>query len=209
MEPRVLLVVVALLGVGALAPGSAAQAQPRAQPRPSATYFLGELELGASFTGDGGAAGAVTFGGGGMLRGSRLRFYLLGRAGFSQYGDDGRGALGSRRGHESGSFRDLALGPRVYVPLWGNLRWYVDGMVGASHASGSFTTAGGPSLQAYEWVWLINAGSGFQLRMSRMLSLGLRVNFAFNGDGLIGVMRNAGLHDPVRTAATGGVSWHF
>lgn len=205
MRMRVFSLALATFALATLWPGAAAHAQPAMRP---ATHFLAELELGAAFTGHGGPAGAVTFGGGGMLRGSSLRFYLLGRASLSEYSAGAAGALGGH-GHESGSFRDLALGPRVYVPLWGNLRWYLDGMVGGSHVSGSFASAGRPALEAYEWVWLLNAGSGLQLRVSRLVSLGLRANFAFNGKGLVGVMRSAGLHDPLRASLTGGVTWHF
>jgi hypothetical protein len=195
---------IALLGclAACVAAPSAAHARP-------GTHFLVELDAGATLSGNGGPAAALALGAGGKLKGFPARFYLLGRTSVSEYDADASSPASAEPAIESGSFRDFALGPRVYLPLIGPLRWFAEGLFGASDASGTFLEPGLLPLSAEQWSPLAMISSGLQMRIFYELSLGVRFAMAWNGPGLIGVERVAGLHDPMRMSVTGGVTWHF
>jgi hypothetical protein len=172
------------------------------------THFLAELDAGASLTGDGGPQASIALGAGGKLKGFAPRFYVLGSFARSAY-EASSGAPFD--GDEYGSFGDLALGPRVYLPIAGPLRLFVDGQLGASYASATFVErdSGRGPLSADEWLGLGIVSSGLSLRLIRALSIGARVSLAFNEAGLAGAARLAGVRDPVRVSINAGVTWHF
>jgi len=182
------------------APASAASA---------GTHFLLELDGGALLSGSGGPAVRTAFGAGGKLKGFPVRFYLLGQVGASAYtatpSREDAGWLGS----EQGSFYDFALGPRLYLPIIGPLRVFVEGLLGASRASGIYDAPGRASLQAYEWLALAQLSAGLQWRVLHELSCGVRAGLAFTETGLTGVARSAGAHDVARPSLMAGVTWHF
>ena len=185
-----------------------AHAAPALAKRPG-THFLAELDGGAVLTGNGGPAARVAFGAGAKLKRFPARFYLLGQFAASSYQADAPSELSPWSGVEEGSFDDLALGPRVYLPIVGPLRFFVEGMFGATLASGSYVEAGLLPLEGDQWVALALVSTGVQLRLLHELSIGLRAGFAFNATGLTGIARVAGIHDDVRPTLTGGVTWHF
>lgn len=180
-----------------------------AHAKPRGSHFLAEVDLGACLSGDAGPAASIALGAGGKFKGFPARFYLLGRFGRSEYQATSSAVMSPWSGAESGSFGDLALGPRVYLPLVGPLRWFLDGLFGASLASGTYLEPGLAPLSAEQWLALAAVSTGLQLRLLYELSFGARVEFAFNQGGLIGVQRVAGVHDSVRTTFTGGLTWHF
>jgi hypothetical protein len=180
-----------------------------AHARGPGSHFLAELDAGACLSGDAGPAASIAIGAGGKFRGFPARFYLLGRFERSEYSATSPAAISPWPGSETGDFSDLAFGPRVYLPIVGPLRWFADGLIGASWVSGAYVERGLAPLSAEQWLALAAVSTGLQLRVSYALSVGARVEFAFNPSGLVGVERSAGLHDPVRTTITGGVTWHF
>lgn len=173
------------------------------------THFLVELDGGALLTGDGGPAVHVAMGAGAKLKQFPARFYLLGEFGASGYGATTPRDFSPWPGSERGEFEDLALGPRVYWPILDALRIYVEGLVGATYASGTYSEYGLQPLRAYEWLALAQLGVGLQWRFWYELALGVRAGFSFNESGLTGVSRAAGAHDSVRTTLTAGLTWHF
>jgi hypothetical protein len=172
----------------------------RAYARGAGTHFLLEADAGACLSGDAGPAASLAFGAGGKWKGFAPRLYLLGSFARSEY---------AANSIEHGSFSDLALGPRVYLPIAGPLRWFADAQFGASYAEGSYLEPELAELSADQWLALAVISSGLQVRLLQMLSVGARIAFAFNEAGLVGVSRLAGVHDPVRTSITAGVTWHF
>jgi hypothetical protein len=170
------------------------------QAKRAGTHFLVEIDAGACLSGDAGPAASVAFGAGGKFKGFAPRFYVLGSYGYSEY---------SAESVEEGGFSDLALGPRMVLPIIGPLRWFIDGSFGASYATGRFLEPELAPLAADEWLALARVSTGLQLRLIKTLSLGMRVGFAFNEAGLVGVSRLAGVHDPFRTTVSAGVTWHF
>jgi hypothetical protein len=180
-----------------------------AHARGPGSHFLAELDLGACLSGDAGPAASFALGAGGKFRGFPARFYLLGRFERSEYSATSPAAISPWPGAETGNYADLALGPRVYLPIVGELRWFTDGLVGASWVSGTYVEQGLAPLSAEQWLPLAAVSTGLQLRVLYALSIGARVEFAFNRAGLVGVERSAGVHDAVRTTITGGVTWHF
>jgi hypothetical protein len=174
------------------------------------THFLAELDAGALLSGDGGPTASVALGAGGKLRGFAPRFYLLGTFGVGEYEAAPAADLATWAGSETGTFSDLALGPRVYVPIIGRLRWFGEGLLGASYASATYVEPGLPApLAAGEWLLLGVVATGLQWRFSTAIAAGARVAFSFNEAGLAGVSRLAGVHDDARTAVMLGATWHF
>lgn len=179
----------------------------RAGPRDSGTYGIAELEGGALLSGNGGPALRAALGAGAKWKRWPARFYIVGQFGASSYSADDPAMRGSAA--EEGAFYDLTLGPRVYLPIVGALRLFVEGQFGASLASASHFEYGRSTAYAREWLWLVQVCAGLQWRLLYELSIGARVSLAFNGSGLPGVARYAGAHSAARPALTGGVTWHF
>lgn len=181
-----------------------------ARAHANGTHFLAELDAGASLSGDGGPAASLALGAGGKLRGFAPRFYLLGTFGCSEYEAAPAADVATWAGNETGTFSDLALGPRMYVPIFGRLRWFGEGLIGASYASATYVEPGLPApLSAGEWLLLGVVATGLQWRFTTAFALGARVAFAFNEAGLTGVSRLAGVHDAARTSVMLGATWHF
>ena len=181
----------------------------RAAPRDRGTHYLAELDGGALLTGQSGPAFRAALGVGGKWKGFPLRFYLIGQFGASSYAAEAPAGLATAAATEQGAYEDLALGPRVVVPIYGPLRLYVEGVFGASLASARHIEPGRPELYARQWLTLAIVSAALQWRVLYPLSLGVRFSAAFNEDGLPGVARYAGVHDAARLALTGGVTWHF
>ncbi|MET0390384.1 MAG: hypothetical protein ABW321_30710, partial [Polyangiales bacterium] len=104
---------------------------------------------------------------------------------------------------------DLAIGPRIYVPISEAWRVFGEAVFGASLANGQYSELGRPPLRAQEWLALAQLSVGVQWRVVYALSLGLSASFAFNETGLIGVARTSGAHAAVRPSVMGGIAWHF
>ena len=181
----------------------------RACARGTSTHFLAELDAGATLSGSGGPAASIALGAGGKLECLPPRFYVIGTFAASTYTASSSAAQSPWPATENGRFADLALGPRVYVPVLG-VRWFGEALLGASHASATYDEAGlSTELVADEWLVLAMVATGVQWRLLPALSIGLRVAFSFNEAGLIGVARLAGVHDTARTSIGLGAAWQF
>jgi len=202
MRHALALLSVVLFAIGSLtaAPASAKRA---------GSHFLAELDGGALLTGNGGPALRVALGAGGKFKHFPARFYLLGQFAASSYTATAPPELSRWSGSEEGQFGDLALGPRMYLPIVGRLRLFVEGLIGATLASGSYFEQGLAPLRAYEWLALAQVSAGLQWRVLYELSLGIRAGFAFNQTGLTGVARVAGVRDLTRPTLAAGLTWHF
>lgn len=181
----------------------------RAAPRDTGTHAIAELEGGALLSGKGGPALRAALGIGGKWRGFPARFYLVGHFGASGYVAEPPESRAQEQSSEEGAFYDFALGPRVYWPIIGPLRLFVEALAGATLASANHVEYGRSSLSASEWLLLAQASAGLQWRLLYQLSVGARVSVTLNESGLTGVARYAGVHDRVRSALTAGVTWHF
>ena len=192
----------------ALALGCVTHAAPAAAKRPG-THFLAELDGGVLLSGSGGPAARVAVGAGAKFTNFPARFYLLGSFSASAYEAAAARSVSPWPGSEEGNFDDFALGPRVYLPIVGPLRFFAEGLFGATLAYGTYTEQGLAPLHAYEWLALAQVAVGLQWRLLYELSLGVRAGLAFNQAGLTGVARVAGVHDEARPTLTAGVTWHF
>ena len=89
----------------------------------------------------------------------------------------------------------------MYLPIAGRLRWFGEGLLGASYASATYVEPGLPlPLRPGEWLLLGVVATGLQWRFTTAFAAGVRVAFSFNEAGLAGVSRMAGVHDGARTA---------
>ena len=196
--PNCALLWLGLLLAGALLPD-------RAQARGS--HFLLEVGAGATLSGDGGVAVSADLGAGGKFRAFPPRFYWIAHFGLSHYEEERLSALPPQ--HEEGSFYDLATGPRVYVPLSGELRWLGEALLGASRVEGRYSQPDLGPLSAERWLLLGLLSTGLQLRVLQQLSVGVRITLALDQGTLPGVHRLAGASSPARTSLTTGLTWHF
>jgi hypothetical protein len=178
------------------------------RPSRPGTHFIAEVNGGGSFAGGVGPTVGGVLGVGGKLRGFPLRFYLISEFAYASNAQEG--TLQSRAAgfREERSFRDLALGLRIYMPL-GRLRLFVDAMGGGSHTHAFLERDGLSSLSASDWSGMGLVAGGLQLRLIHHLSLGMRFKAVFSGDGLDDLRAMESIEDPVRTSATVGLTWHF
>jgi hypothetical protein len=197
-----------------LAPLAAAQeipceAGPCLQPKRRGTHFIAELNGGSSLHGKGGLALEGVLGVGGKLRGFPLRFYLVGEFAYSSSSDEGSLPAAGLPFSESRSHRDLALGLRVYIPVYRPVRLFFDLMGGGSHATAVFERAGLSTLSTQGWYPLALAAAGVQFRLFHHLSLGLRSRLVLTDDGMDELRKISGGDDSIRASITAGLTWHF
>lgn len=182
---------------------------PCVKPRPPGTHFLVELHGGGSLNRDGGLAVDGLVGVGGKLRWLPLRFYLITEFAYSTLTEEGQIQSLPLMFRDERSFRDLALGLRTYVPLWRNLRFFVDLMGGATLQAASLERDTLMSRSASGWIPLALGAAGLQVRLFHHLSLGVRAKMVFTRDDLAGLHAAVGRDTPLRAALTAGLTWHF
>jgi hypothetical protein len=207
------LLTIGLLSLTAARPSMAQEipcaAGPCVKPPQPGTHFIAEINGGGSFTGNVGPAVGGVLGVGGKLRGFPLRFYLIGELSWASVSSEGTLPSGSLAFREERSYRDLALGLRIYVPVYGPLRLFVDAMGGGSHAAALMEREGLSTLSTNDWNAVGLLASGVQVRLFHHLSIGLRARVVLGGDNLEGLRQLVGTDTPTRTSMTAGLTWHF
>lgn len=183
---------------------------PCTRPQRRGTHFLAEVNGGGALMGKGGLAIGGLVGVGGKLRGFPLRFYLVGEFAYSSASDSVHlpgTALGV---DEERSYRDVGMGLRIYIPVYGPLRLFLDAMGGASYAAGTFHRQGLATLSAGDWKPLALTAAGVQFRLFHHLSLGARAKIVFTSDGMEELRTiSGGSESSVRSTITAGLTWHF
>lgn len=181
-----------------------------AHAKPRGTHFLAEVHGGSTTYGSGGLALSAAFGVGGKLRGFPPRFYLLTEVGTSGSTTTGAVAGAGVTYRDERRFYDFAGGLRIYLPIWGPIRLFAEGLIGASYLSANLARAGQPTLSAAGWAALFQAGAGLQVRLLRHLSAGGRFKMMFGDDDGVGGFREiVGADAPLRSMATVSLSYHF
>lgn len=174
---------------------------------PRGTHFLSEFNGGVHL-GDEGSALQALLGVGGKPRGFPLRFYLVGEVGYSSIEQISRGVDGGAIQDLRGSL-DLAAGLRIYWPVLGSLRLFVDGLLGVSRVDATLHHQGFRSLHSNDFYLAGIMAGGVQYRLIRSLSLGLRLRVTLAEDGLAEPRRALLGSSSTRTSLTGGLTWHF
>jgi hypothetical protein len=172
------------------------------------THFIAEISGGSTTYGHGGLALEGVVGVGGKLRGFPPRFYLIGEFAYSSNTISGSTPLAGNSFRDKRTYRDLAAGLRIYLPIFGPIRLFADALVGASHISTSLERDGHDLTVADGWQGLFSLGGGLQVRIWRHLSLGARFKAVVSGDDVANLRRLTGT-SPTRLSATAGVTWHF
>jgi hypothetical protein len=193
------------------APHGLAQAQrvteTASAPRLRGTHHMAELEGGITPAATPGFAGSLLFGSGGRPPGTPLRIYAIAEVSFA----DSQPAIALRvpsvRADER-SYFGLAAGVRLYVPIAGELRLFLDALGGASYNTAKLETA---AVQLDESDWFIQGAlaGGLQYRLLNGLSLGARVKWTASDDPLSDVRDRLGLSDAFPFTITTGMTWHF
>jgi len=183
---------------------------PCMKPQRRGTHFLAEINGGGALMGDGGLAIGGIVGVGGKLRGFPLRFYLVSEFAYSSASDSGHLPGVNLGVDQERSYRDIGMGLRIYVPVYGPLRLLLDAMGGASYAAGTFHREGLATLSAGDWRPLALTAAGVQFRLFHHLSIGARAKFIFTSDGMEELRAISGdAESGVRTTVTAGLTWHF
>jgi hypothetical protein len=181
---------------------------PPERPVDPGTHFLTGIEGGMTVSGGIDFAGALTFGIGGKFVGFPLRFYALGEVGYA--GAEHADVVDGRAFSESRSAFDLALGLRVYIPVFGPLRLFVDTLGGAAMVNSTLVRPGMTTLESdNEWAWAFVAGAGVQVRLFENLSIGGRLRLLFTDDPLSDLRDQLGIGTPIPVSVTVGATWHF
>lgn len=173
------------------------------------THFLIELNGGGTVYDGGGMAMEGVMGVGGKLWSLPMRFYLVTEFAYNtstDSGDVGGAPLGYR---DERSFRDVALGLRVYMPIYGRLRLFGDIMGGGSHQTITLERDELPTRVASGWSPLAHLAAGVQFRLLYHLSLGARAKVVLTSDDLAGLHAAVGKAAPTRATVTAGLTWHF
>ncbi|MEM9071564.1 MAG: hypothetical protein AAGE52_23860 [Myxococcota bacterium] len=174
---------------------------------PKGTYFLAELYAGLNFHEGLGGAGHLLVGAGGRRAGGFLRFYLVGGLGVTTVAQDFRlgGVLQAR---EERRALDLMIGLRIYAPVFGPFRIFVEALTGGAYV-GSNLLRSGDRWQGSDWSPLGHFAFGLQVRVLHQLSLGLRFGYRITRDPLQEFREGAGLGRGRTASMTAGATWHF
>jgi hypothetical protein len=182
---------------------------PCLSPRREGTHFIAEIAGGGALYGRGGGivVGGL-FGAGGQLRRLPLPLYVVTEVAYNTTTDAGHGptlpAFRDERTH-----RDLALGLRIYVPVFGPLRFFAEVLGGGSYVSASLDRADVAPIASAGWVRLALVGGGLQVRLFHHFSLGVRTRIVLTDDDLGGLRAMTGAERAVRVSLLGGMTWHF
>ncbi|NOZ85346.1 MAG: hypothetical protein GXP49_03610 [Deltaproteobacteria bacterium] len=177
------------------------------------THFALELDGGAAFglsydeCKPGYTAGA-SFGLGGRPGGSPLVFYFLTAYKRNNMELDG-GQLSLDR-----TVNSLLFGPRMVLPLFYGLRFFIEGLIGPAWVSSKLRAKSDVSLeQGTETRFAYSLAAGFQYRIIESLSIGIKATYADEykdeQDPLVLLVNGSG-GDPGRRVTTSAfVTFHF
>jgi hypothetical protein len=182
---------------------------PCLRPRAAGTHFLVEVSGGGTLIGGRGPAVGGMLGVGGALRGLPLRFYLVGELAYLSSTESGASSLIPDGFRDARSQRDLALGLRVYLPIYGGLRLFADALGGGSYHAGSIEGPGLPTRSSSGWAPLGVFATGLQVRFIQQLAVGLRVRFTLSRDELDGLREAMGDAATRPVSFMAGLTWHF
>lgn len=208
----VLALVCSLLPTHASAQEIPCEAGPCLQrlPRHRPTHFIAELDGGSSTYGSGGLALGVVLGVGGKLRGFPPIFYLIGELSYNTSAESSSSGLAGGGYRDDRAFRDVAVGLRVYLPIWGPIRLFSDAGVGGSYVTANIERQGLPMVSADGWMPIFQLGGGLQVRLFHHLSVGMRFKAVFGSDESVGALHQlVGDALPLRHMATANLTWHF
>jgi len=181
----------------------------RARAEPPPTFFIVESYAGAAVVGGFGGHLSLRIGVGGKLPSMPWRFYLIGETAYTSAATDGEVASTGQSFEEGRSWIDLALGARIYVPIAGPVRVFVDALGGGSWGSAWIERPGTRTLDPSEWTPLALVGTGVQVRMLHGLSVGARIAFRFAGDPLADLREALGIDTLPPLVVSAGLTWHF
>lgn len=176
---------------------------------PPGTHFIAEVSGGATTLGSGGLALEGVLGVGGKLRGFPPRFYLIGEAAYNSGTLSSATPLAGVSYRDERTYRDLAGGLRVYLPIYGPVRIFADGLIGGSHVAASLDRQGLAARTAEGWLPLFALAGGLQVRIFRFLSVGMRAKFVLTDDDVAGLRQVVAAESPLRATVTAGLTWHF
>lgn len=206
MKRPLLFMVLLSLMYAAAAPALACRGKKQCRNRRPGTHFLAELNVGGDLSGDLSAGGVIGIGG--KMRNFPPRFYLVGEFTYSTSTLEGTLPDLPLRFSEEMSYRDLAFGLRVYLPVARRLRLFLDIMGGGTNIVGMFRRDDLSPLAVDTWSPLALGAVGLQARLLYNISVGVRARITFTEDS-VEVRDLRGGSSERRLTMTGGLTWHF
>ena len=152
---------------------------------------------------------AVVLGGGGKLPGELPRVYLILELSHSSAMHSGTASGLGLPYEDTRGYLDLALGLRIYLPIYRSLRVFGDAQAGGSLISARLERQGLLPRAANGWLALGQLGAGLQMRIFHEISLGLRAKLVLSDEDLGGLRGLVEEDSPRRSIATLSMTWHF
>ncbi len=173
------------------------------------THFIAEVNGGGTLLRDGGFSVDGLLGMGGKVPYLPLRIYVVSEFAYSTSYGSGSLAHVPLAYRDERAYRDLALGVRLYVPLWSRLRLFADVLGGASHQAAVLEREELPTREVSGWNPHVHVAAGLQYRIMYHLSVGVRAKMALTDPDLAGLYSAVGAEVPLRSSLTAGLTWHF
>lgn len=173
------------------------------------THFIVELNGGGTLLRDGGFSVEGLIGAGGKVPFLPLRLYVISEFAYSTSHGSGLVASMPLAYRDERDYRDIALGLRLYLPLFSGLRLFADVLGGASHQAVVLEREELPVRRVTGWSPHAHVAAGLQYRLFYHLSLGVRAKVVLSDPDPAGLYAAVGTEAPIRTSLTAGLTWHF
>jgi hypothetical protein len=176
-------------GLRTLVPAAAAACAlafaPEAAAGEAGTHLIAELNLGlgiapSDYLGPNFAYGGL-FGVGGKFRDFPLRFYFVTGADSVNFEGDGTNPNTGTGYTAERTYVDIFGGLRLLMPIYSQIRVYLDILGGAGYIDGTVTRADGPSIGKQDWYAEFIGALGLQYRWHEYASTGIRAEVLFGG----------------------------
>lgn len=151
------------------------------------THFLLQLEGGLALspadTSDVRFGYGFTFGYGGRLSGTPLRFYAFFAYDRATFSLDGPNADIDTILTAEWSYNDFQVGARMLIPVWWHLRWYIDLLGGVSYMTATQAIGHAALQDEVDTNAVLTAATGLEVRWHRHFATGIRAEIRWVVDG--------------------------
>lgn len=198
----------ALLLAALLCPAAAAAG-------PAGTHLFAEANLGLGIAPVTYLAPDFAWGGlvgiGGKFAGFPLRFYAVAGAEAVDFGGEGVHPQTGSAFQAERWYVDIFGGLRLLLPIFDEIRTYVDLLGGATYIDGTVDRADGPSIAKQDWYAQFTLGWGLQYRWHENASTGIRAEAMFGGQDaeLLDTYAGQGEGGSVRFSVLVTQTWHI
>jgi hypothetical protein len=149
------------------------------------THLIAELNLGLGIAPETYLGPDFAYGGlvgvGGKFRDFPLRFYFVAGADSVAFSGDGTNPNTGTAFTADRTYVDIFGGLRLLLPIYDQIRAYVDILGAAAYIDGTINRADGPSIGKQDWYAEFIGALGLQYRWHEYASTGIRAEVLFGG----------------------------